>query len=259
MLEAPARIVGYNRARLRSRFRWLILFEVLLLNLGLAIQLDSGWHQGTTWPDPFILAVGAVVGLVVGWIVQLILVKRLAGGAFRLVSPVWLGMIAFGVLAGGLFFALKVVYPMDWRPVVAVALLGTLPGCLIGGIFSRRVSRDLIEAEPVALDNPALLTLNENLRAVEIEYPGASGKIFLGDTRNYLAQVRVPRTNEDLLFYIACDEDYPRKPPVAVAVELALPDGRTHNLQYDAPIIYYWSNKYGLRHIIQEALQILNH
>lgn len=259
MTEAPAQIVGFNRRTLRSRFRWLIVFEMLALGLGLAILLDNGLRQGTTSPDPLFLAAGAVVGLLAGWIVQLFLVKKLVGGAFRVVSPVWLGMVAFGVLAGGLFFALKVAYPMDWRPVIAVALLGTLPGALIGGIFSRRISRDMIEAEPVALDNPALLTLNENLRAVELEYSGATGHIFLGDNKTYLAQVRVPRTNEDLVFYISCNEDYPRNPPAAVAVELALPDGRTHNLQYEAPIMYYWSNKYGLRHIIQEALQILNH
>lgn len=257
MAQATA-VVGYNRGKIRSRFRWLILFEALALGLGLAIQLDAMMRQDGTWPDWFMLAIGAAVGLVVGWLVQLWLVSRLAGGSFRLVSPLWLGMLSFGVLAGGLFFALQVAFPMDWRPVLAVALLATLPGVLAGGIFSRRVSRDLVEAEPVALDNPALVALNENLQAVEMEYPGATGQIFLGD-KKYLAQVRVPRLGEDLLFYISCTEDYPRKPPQAVAVELALPDGRTHNLQYDAPIMYYWSNKYGLRHIIQEALQILNH
>ncbi len=251
-------VVGYNRGKLRSRFRWLILGEALLLGLGLAAQLDTMLRQGTVWPDWFTLAIGAAAGLFTGWLVQLWLVARLAGGSFRLVSPLWLGMLSFGVLAGGLFFALQVGFPMDWRPVIAVALLATLPGVFAGAVFSRQVSRDLIEAEPVALDNPALVALNENLQAVELEYPGATGQIFLGD-KKYLAQVRVPRLGEDLLFYVSCSEDYPRKPPQAVAIELALPDGRTQNLQYDAPIVYYWSNKYGLRHIIQEALQILNH
>lgn len=257
MTQAAA-IVGYNRGKIRSRFRWLILGEALILGLGLATQLDTMLRQGGAWPDPLTLALGAVGGLVVGWLLQLWLVQRLASGSFRVVTPLWLGMLSFGVLAGGLFFALQVAFPMDWRPVIAVALLATLPGVLAGGIFSRRVSQDLVEAEPVALDNPALVALNENLRAVELEYPGATGQIFMGD-KKYLAQVRVPRLGEDLLFYVACTEDYPRKPPQAVAIELALPDGRTQNLQYDAPIVYYWSNKYGLRHIIQEALQILNH
>src|SRR5262249_44683742 len=100
MIEAPARIVGFNRNILRSRFRWLILFEALVVGLGAAIQLDSGLRQEKTWPDPLYLAVGTVVGLLAGWIVQLFLVKKLVGGSFRVVSPVWLGMVAFGILAG---------------------------------------------------------------------------------------------------------------------------------------------------------------
>ena len=143
---------------------------------------------------------------------------------------------------------------MDWRTLLPVAFISTLPGTLVGGWVSRHISLDIIKSEPKTLKNPTLNIMQEHLQEAQKFYPGTTGELF----RNpYLAKIVVPRGREKLIFYIACAESYPKAPPTAVAAELMVENGSSHPLEYNAPIVHYWNSSYGFKDIIQEALQIL--
>jgi hypothetical protein len=246
-------------ATINQKLKNIILVQVLVICLAIASQLDISLNKKSFAPTWWLMLTGLLAGLFFGWIASLTLTRRLARYSFRLVFPFWLGMLTFAVGLSGLFFSLRVAVPMDWRPVISTALISTLPGTVLGGLVSWWLSQDIINAEPLPLKNKTLAVLNDNLEQVRAAYPGAEGRLFISDEEHYVAQVRVPRTSEEVMFYITCDDQYPRLPPSTVAIELVLRNGRTQTITYDAPIVHYWSSKYGLKHIIQEALQILNH
>lgn len=243
----------------QTKLQFFLFVQLVLVMLAAVLQLDLLLVKGAALPGLLFGLAGLLGSLLIAWLVTPLLLRRFQRDLFRLISPFWIGLGLAALVASGIWFCLSVNVPMDWRPVLLAGLVATLPGSLLGGLLSRRISRDLIENEPTLSHSRAVLLLNKHLDEVKQMYPKADGQVYISDENLYMATVRVPRTGEELVFYVSCDEEYPAKPPTAIAVELVLANGKTDNVRYEAPIVYYWNAKYGLRHIIEEALQILNH
>lgn len=248
-----------NNFKIANKIKRIVWVQVTILAIAVACQYETTTTKNRYAPDVTTLLTGLIVGLVLGWLITLLSTKKLANLPLRLMLPIWVGMVSLGFALGGLFFGFRVSLPMDWRPVITAGLLGSLPGTLFGGLISWRLSRDIIAAEAVPIENPVLSVLSANLKDLQAQFPGTTGELFVTGNNQYAAKLRVPRTKENLIFYVICDDNYPKQPPTTIAIETELPNNETHPIPYDAPIVYYWDSKYGLRHIVQEALQVLVH
>lgn len=246
-------------ARIRTNVRIVVLALTLLIGMALGCQLDITLNKNGTGPNPLLMGIGLIPGLLIGLLVITLLRGKLVRPTLRLVSPFWLGMLAVAVAVSGWVAWQRADVPMDWRPVIAAGLVATLPGFFIGWFVAWLGSRGIRKLEAPAVISQAAIRLTSDIQVVQQNYRGGTGQLHrTGDT--YLALLRIPRQRENMVFYVECGEEYPQYPPRSIGLELEIHgNNQTERIPYTAPILGFWNPHYGLVDIVNEALYLTKH
>ena len=163
-------------------------------------------------------AFGAVIGAGVAWT---------ARNGLRTV-PAWLPLYALTPVTGWtigafVFWQRAGIEGADGRPIATWALLGTLPGAVIGFLLARFYATPRHAARRNVLETPAAVagtplatvrTLSEQIGEVRKLYPHARGDIAPLDG-NFVATI----TLNELRFYVTCPPGYPAKAPQQTLAE----------------------------------------
>lgn len=246
-------------ARIRSNIRIVVLALTLLVGMALGCQLDITLNKTATGPNPLLMGLGLIPGLLVGFLVITLTRGRLVRPNLRLVSPFWLGMVALAVVVSGYVAWQRADVPMDWRPVIAAGLIATIPGFFLGWLVSALVSIGIRKMEAPIVVSQAAIRLTADIRLLPQAYPNSTGALHkTGDT--YLALLNIPRQRENMVFYVECGEEYPQYPPRSIGLELEVQETKqTERIPYTAPILGFWNPHYSLVDIVNEALYLTKH
>src|SRR5690348_6599387 len=84
-------------ARVRRNVRIVAMALSLLAGLALGCQLDITINKKAFAPNPLLMGIGLIPGVLAGLLVLVFIKPRLIRPTLRMVSPFWIGMVAAAV------------------------------------------------------------------------------------------------------------------------------------------------------------------
>jgi len=264
------------------------VFQGAMLFAGLSLAFNVVAFTSTNWGFIFLLTmIGALLG-------------ALAGALMRSAEPanVWalpLGSMTVamivGIFAMAFDFFIFGVDKMHWRAIIALSLISSAPGLIVGWILAHQFSvgdghqpsisprfpgvSDVRQPMPPALREPLPVVqtqadfhrvrwqqLEQMLQAEIRQFPSgmqATASQPVGDSDNVCVTATLNRRGQTFKFYLVCTPDYPDEPPQLLTEQIdRLQDSAGQEVRYRSQVIQQWGPGSRLYQVVDEVYQVFS-